>query len=224
MYNDLFDEKKQNEMRAFFLEISRLGIYKKYPKNSIIDISGTDFVAIVVEGKVKRTLYSYKGLEKILYILKPGEIFGEMSYFCGGSVNVITRTMENTVISIVDKEKLNKVLQINDQVHKFFLHSVIRKYRILMFQMADMIFNSSLGKIADTLIRLSSQEGRWIEQNIVINLSLTHQELADLIGCSRVTVTKGLNEFRDKGIIDIQSRKIVIKDMEKLRTYIEPLI
>lgn len=224
MYNDLFDEKKQNEMRTFFLEMSKLGTYKKYPRNSTIDIPGTDFVAIVVEGKVKRALYSSRGLEKILFMLKPGEIFGEMEYFCGGSINIITKTMENSVISIVNRNKLNKALEINHQGYKFFLHSVTRKYRILMLQMADMIFNSSLGKIADTLIRLSSQEGRWVEQKLVIDFSLTHQELADLIGCSRVTVTKGLNELKDKGIIDIQNRKIVIKDMEKLRTYTEPLI
>ncbi|SHH74302.1 cAMP-binding domain of CRP or a regulatory subunit of cAMP-dependent protein kinases [Caloranaerobacter azorensis DSM 13643] len=224
MYEDLFDEKKQNKMRAFFLEISKLGTYRKYPKNSVIDISGNDFVAIVVEGKLKRALYSSRGLEKILYMLKPGEIFGEMDYFCGGNVNIITRAMENTVISIVNRDKLDKILETNYQGYKFFLHSVIRKYRILMLQMADMIFNSSIGKIADTLIRLSSQEGRLVGQKLVINLSLTHQEIADLIGCSRVTVTKGLNEFKEKGIIDIQNKKIIIKDMEKLRAYIEPLI
>lgn len=224
MYDDLFDEKMQNKMRTYFLqEISQEGTYKKIIRDEIIDIGNTDFVAIVVEGKLKQSLCSAKGIEKILYILQPGEIYGEMDYFSCGKGNLITKTMEDSVISIIEHNKLEAILKQNPVAYRFFLHSVIRKFRIVMLQMADMVFNSALGKIADIILRLSSQQGKKIDDKIVIDISLTHQELADLIGCSRTTVTRGLNELKDKEIVIIKNKKIIVNNPEKLKCYIDPV-
>jgi len=223
MYKDLFDEKMQNEMRATFLELSKLGKLKEFPKNKIIEVPGTDFIAIVVEGKIKQTLYSIKGLEKVLYILQPGEIFGEMDYFSCGKNNMITKTMAKSVVSIVEREILEKRLMENSNLYRYFLHSVTRKFRIVMLQMADMTFNDSIGRIANTLLRLSSQQGINVDNKLVINIPLTQQDLANLIGCSRITVTRGLNELRDRNIIDIENRKIIINDIDKLKECVDAL-
>ncbi len=221
LYKDLFDQTRQNRMRSFFLEVlSPLGTIKSYKKNEYITVKNMSFVGIVTKGKVKQSLYSSSGVEKALFILLPGEIFGEMIYFTGGNNYVYTKSIEKSEISIVPKEKLENVLEENPQCYRYFIHSITRKYRISMFQMADLIFNSALGRIADALIRLSSQQGKMIEDGLMIDLPLTHQELGALIGCSRATVTKGLNEFRDKGIIKISQKKIIIKDLTKLKTYI----
>ena len=89
-----------------------------------------------------------------------------------------------------------------------------------MFQMANMAFSDSIGKVADTLIRLYYQEGEEIIQGKKIKDKFTHEEIAKLIGCSRVTVTRALNKFRDENIIDIVNGEIVIKNIEKLEKYI----
>lgn len=58
----------------------------------------------------------------------------------------------------------------------------------------------------------------------MIDIVLTHQDIANLIGSSRVTVTKLMNQFMDEGLIKIYKRKIIIKDMEKLKNKIEEYI
>jgi CRP/FNR family transcriptional regulator len=63
---------------------------------------------------------------------------------------------------------------------------------------------------------LAEDFGREIEEGTVIDLVLTHQEIANLIGSSRVTVTKLINKFIDDGMITIKKRKIIIKDFESL--------
>jgi CRP-like cAMP-binding protein len=223
MYKDIFNESSQNEMRSFFLEeFSKRGMIKRYNKNDVIHIPGNDFVAIVVEGKIKQTLYSSRGTEKILFFLRTGEIFGEMDYFGGGKDNVIAKAVDNSVISVIKQDQINIALDNKPEAYKYFLHSITRKFRIVMLQMSDMYFNTSLEKIADALLRLSCQGGGLISkegkgdgsESLVI--SMTHQELADLIGCSRITVTKGLNELKDKKIVGLQNRKVIINDIKKL--------
>lgn len=110
----------------------------------------------------------------------------------------------------------NSLIQLKDKE----IHSITRKFRIVMFQMANMTFSDSIGKVADTLIRLYYQEGEEIIQGKKIKDKFTHEEIAKLIGCSRVTVTRALNKFRDENIIDIVNGEIVIKNIEKLEKYI----
>ena len=222
MYHELFDEQLQNKMRSFFLNrLSKRGRIQDYKKGEIVNIPDERYVAIVTEGKFKQVLYSVNGSEKSLFILQPGEIFGEMDFFSSGKGNVINRAMESSKLSIVGAEELDNLLKEDPEGYRFFLHSITRKFRIVMFQMADMVFNSALGKIANMLLRLASQEGKEVGEKILIDISLTHQELAFLVGCSRTTVTKELNVMRDKGILDIRSKKILIKDMEGLQELID---
>lgn len=68
IYNDFFDEDRQEEMRNMFLEIGKKGIYKSFKKNEIIKIDNNDNFYIVMEGKIKQSIYSKEGEEKILYI------------------------------------------------------------------------------------------------------------------------------------------------------------
>lgn len=90
-----------------------------------------------------------------------------------------------------------------------------------MFQMANMAFSDSLGKVADTLVRLYYQEGQDIENGKKINEKFTHEEIAKLIGCSRVTVTRALNKFKDENILEINNGEIIIRDIENLEKFIK---
>lgn len=221
MHQKLFHREKQNEMRRFFLDnITSLGSTRNFKKNSIITIEGTDFVAIVTEGKIKQTLYSSQGISKLLYILQPGEIIGELDYFGGGKSDITSIAMTDGSISIVKREELEKALIKNTEIYRYFLYSASRKYRIIMLQMSSMCFNDSLGRIAKAILRLSAQQGKEIGDKIVIDISLTHQDLAELVGCSRVTITRGLNKLKEEKIIDIQKKKIIIKNQDILNSLI----
>ncbi|MEY8304294.1 Crp/Fnr family transcriptional regulator [Anaerosalibacter bizertensis] len=221
IYNDFFDEDRQEEMRNMFLEIGKKGIYKSYKKNEIIKINNTDNFYIVMEGKIKQSIYSKEGEEKILYILQPGEIFGEMEYFCEGDSHFINGIIEPSTISIINKNVMENILDKDSYIYKYIIHSITRKFRILMFQMANMTFSDSYGKVADTLIRLSSQESNGDRNVNMVNERLTHEEIAKLIGCSRVSVTRALNEFKKKQIIDIKMGKIIIRNEEALSKYVK---
>ncbi|MBS4538291.1 Crp/Fnr family transcriptional regulator [Clostridium sp. D2Q-11] len=221
MDKELFDKQKQQKMREFFLrELKDIGVIKYYEKNNLITSPTSDYIAVVVDGKIKQTLISAKGISKSLYILQPGEIIGELDYFGGGDIHGSSIAMTNTCISVINKQNLEKALKNNPDIYRYLLYSSSRKFRIVMLQMESMAFNDSLGALAKQILRLSSQEGVKRDKDEIIDMPLTHQELAELMGCSRVTVTRGINTFKNKGIIDIENKMIVIKDKDRLVDYV----
>lgn len=221
MYDGIFDADRQHDMRECFLELSNKGVYKDLKKNTVIELPSNDLIGIVIEGKIKQIISNANGVQKSLFILQPGEIFGEMDYFGGGRAPVIQRAITHCIISIVSRYSMEKEIERNPQVYRYFMHSIVRKFRIVMLQMGDMMFSDALTRIVNMILRLYIQQGKEIDNYGIIDMPFTHQQLAELIGCSRVTVTRGINYLRDKGIVDVKQKKIIIKDMDALKKYME---
>nr|PZN02577.1 MAG: Crp/Fnr family transcriptional regulator [Bacillota bacterium] len=219
-YKQVFDVKKQENMRNFFLDMAKGGKRKAFNKGEEVKV-GTDkpYIAIVTKGRVKQSVFGKNGREKILYILQPGEIFGEFAYLGGGKDLIVGQAMEPCEISVFFKDDLDRVLASNPEAYKYIAHSMCRKFRIVLMQMSDLIFKNSLGRLCDILLRLYCQQGKPTENGFLIDLPLTHENIANLIGCDRVTVTRGLNRLKKEGIIHIEGKKIVIKELEKLEKY-----
>lgn len=209
-------------MRDYFLNrLGKLGIVRTYFKNQIIDLKSDDYFGIVIKGVISINVLNSNGNEKILYFIRPGEIFNEMNYFCGGSNPTVVRVKETAQVSIIYKNVLEEELTKNPEAYRYFIHSITRKYRIVMLQMTNSVFNDSIGKIADALLRLASCSRRNGQAaRAIIDTPFTHQELANNIGCSRITVTRCINKFIDEDIIGYEDKKIEIKDSEALKRYV----
>ena len=223
MYQDVFDDKKQTLMRNYFQnELAQLGVIKHHKKNELICIDcGNSSFAIVLAGKVVKSIISSKGREKLLYILRPGEIFGEMNIIGGGSLNYVIRVKENARISYVSKEILDQVIEKTPSVYAYLMNSITRKFHIVLLQSTNNIFNDSRGRIAEALIRLtacSNHRDATVNASM-ISTAFTQSELAHNVGCSRVTVTRVLKSFLKDNLISIQNKKIIINDMETLISY-----
>lgn len=223
MYNDLFDDISQQEMRKYFINLANnIGKKRFYKKNEIITVEMDKFVGIVTKGIVSQNIISSKGQIHILHLLRSGEIFGETFKFCGGKNNISSVAKKNSEVAFINNMLLDKFLKDNPECYRYFIHSITRKYRITVLQFVGSIFNDSAGKIADALLRLSSEENS-LHKNI-INTSFTHEEFANDIGCSRVTVTNCLKIFLNKGIIHYEGKKIIIDNINSLKKYINTII
>ncbi|ACJ76368.1 catabolite gene activator and regulatory subunit of cAMP-dependent protein kinase [Thermosipho africanus TCF52B] len=215
-YESIFDKEKQNELRNVFLALAKKGKQIEVGKNCEIELSNESSIAIVVEGKLKQSLTNKEGLEKILFYLQPGEIFGEVDYFGETKFNTITIAVVNSKISILEKKIIEEQLTASPILYRYFMKSIIRKLRIIEFQMLNMTFNDSIGRISNTLLRLAAQQGIKKDGKVIINFPLTQQELANIIGCSRITVTRTFKDLISKGIISIKNKKIIIKNLKEL--------
>ena len=222
MYEEYFNHIPQEKMRNFFLEkLAPLGIVKHYKKNEHIDYFPGAKLSIVTEGKVKVCIYTKKGLEKILFFLIPGEIYGEESLFYS-HMDITPVTLEDTSVSFIDNETLENYLKDNPKDYEYFLQSILRKYQISLFQMGDLLKRSPRAQICSALCRIAIQnmeESSNSNSPIELSFPLTHESLGNLIGCSRVTVTRVINELKSQGILSSTNKKIIILDFERLKKY-----
>ncbi|KUJ89988.1 MAG: Crp/Fnr family transcriptional regulator [Thermoanaerobacter thermocopriae] len=222
VYNEMFDINRQKDMRKFFLNIAIQGYKKSFLKNETITINyNKPYIAIITKGLIKQFISNKNGKIKVLYLLQPGEIFGEFSYLGGGFDLIEGQAIKDSEISIIFEDKLSSILETNPDMYKYIAHSMSRKFRIVTMQMSDLIFKDSMGRLCDFLIRLFYQQGKKIKKGYIIDIPLTHENIANLIGCDRVTVTKGLNKLKKEGLIEIDGKKIIIKDLRYLEKYVD---
>ncbi len=219
MYKAFFDMDRDRVMKKVFLDISKQGIIKKYPKNSIIEIQDKKFY-IVIKGRICYSFYSIEGGEKIFYFVSGGGVFGELEYFEECRSELVVKVTRDSEISILDEEQLEQIFLENPEIYRYIIYNLTRKLRILMSVMVNMTFGDSNGKVADTLVRWFYQEGSIGDQDVKIRKRFTHEEISKILGCSRATVTKALSEFQDKNLIKINGDQITIKDIEGLSEYI----
>ncbi len=219
MYRELFDPIKQEEMTTYFAEVlAPMGMIKNFKKNTLIDPFDADHVYIVLSGECRQGLVSADGNERTFFRLNRGTIFGEMDYFDGDRTCEITYVTQKAEVSVLSKHILERELVKNPEIYRHFIHSIIRKYRLLMMQIADTRFNDSIGILASALLRIGSmQQGYDLVERTVIEHQYTHEELANTLGLSRPTITSGLGYFRDKGLISIEDRHIVIEKVDEIR-------
>ena len=223
MYEHVFDENCQRAMRQCFLdELAPLGIVRRYEQREEIAQSFVgNSLAIVVRGKVCKSIISATGRQRLLYTLRPGELIGEMSLLCGGKLSHLLRAKEVSEISFVGQDALQKALDAKPSIYRHLLNSVTRKNRILLLQLTGVSFNDAAGRIADALMRLAAcsdtMDSKW-EPN-TISTRFTQAELAHNTGCSRITVTRFLNRLVEEKVISIKERRIVIHDLARLTAY-----
>jgi CRP/FNR family transcriptional regulator, cyclic AMP receptor protein len=225
MYKQLFNREIQDRMEAFFTHnLSVKGRIRAIEKNTIIDPENGDSIYIVLDGELNQILYSEKGEEVIFCRLQRGNIFGEMDFFDGERTCIITKAITACAISVVDRKTVERVLSEEPDIYRHFIHSIVRKYRILMLEKADNHFSDARGKIAHHLVRLAhttslacNLEG---ETPLPVNIQFTHEELANRINANRSTITSGLNFFKEQGLIEVNGRNITILNLESLKAFI----
>jgi len=225
MYEEYFNYTPQEKMRNFFLEeLASLGTLKHYKKNEKVDYSPEAKLSIVVKGKLKICIYTKSGLEKILFFLIPGEIYGEEGLLYP-HIDITPVPMEDTTISFIDNDVLQKYILSNPMDYSYLFQSILRKYQISLFQMGDLLKRSPKAQICSTLSRMAIQcansENFASDNTSEIIIPLTHEIIANIIGCSRVTVTRVLNELRTDGILDTTNKQFKILDFEKLKSLCE---
>ncbi|MCG8515781.1 MAG: Crp/Fnr family transcriptional regulator [Halanaerobiales bacterium] len=192
---------------------------KRYGKGEIIFFESTtrdDRLYILVAGRVKLTMLSPEGKEKVLTILQEGDIFGEISLFDQDTHPLTAEVIEEARLVILAFADLEAIIMKNPRVAIKIIQALSKKTRLLTSQIRELVFQDAEGRLASLLIRFANDFGRKVQSGQMIDLILTHQEIANLLGTSRVTVTKLVNRFIDQGLIKIYKRKIVVLEQGKL--------
>lgn len=217
VYNQKFNREEYEATRqTFLMSFRHNNPIKQFSRGEKIKFALGSEVMQLIEGRAKVVAYSEKGHERLLYLLSPGDLMGEIDFFVEHSPDIEIIGLTDIQMIAIPKEKFQEAFSSNPNLYHDLIISIIRKYQIIRSQLADTVFRDARGKIAALLLRLCSQEGLYHEERCEL-FYIKHHDLAAMIGCSRVTVSKVLQEFAHEGIMGIKKNKMIIFSEPLLR-------
>lgn len=176
---------------------------------------------LISRGKVKISHTTPEGQEVVLAILGPGDFFGELALLDDAPRSATAVALEATETWTLHREEFMRYLAENPEFALHVLKTLARHIRRLNTQLADIFFLDLPGRLARVLLNLAEQYGRRISDGIIIELSLTQTDLAEMTGATRVSVNKALGRFRRSGWIRVNGRQVTVLDRESLAGLIE---
>jgi CRP/FNR family cyclic AMP-dependent transcriptional regulator len=174
-------------------------------------------VFYVAQGRVKISKVTRDGKELTLAYRTGGDFFGEPCLLEGGPREEMAEAMEATSAVEVDRETLDQVLSSSGQAAYWFARALIARRKDLESRVEQLIFKDVGAKLAELLLELALSHGIEDGRGVVIGLKITHQEMANLIGSTRETVSLTLSQFKRKGLIQNEGRKVILADREGLK-------
>lgn len=168
-------------------------------------------------GRVKISKVTRDGKELTLAYRGTGDFFGETCLLDGRPREEMVEAMEPCTTVEVTQEALDEVLKTNVDVSYLFVRTLITRRRDLETKVEQLIFKDVGSKLAELLLRLGSEHGVENKKGLILGLKITHQEMANLIGSTRETVSLTLSQFKRKGFIATEGRKVILADTEGLR-------
>ena len=175
---------------------------------------------IVVQGAVKIFVPARDGREVLLAILRSGDVFGEMSLLDDDRRSASATTMDDTEMLSLSRQDFQQVLTRYPDACRALVGVLVRRLRQTNLSIQDAYMLDVPGRLARRLLLLVEQHGVPAEAGTEIGLRISQQDLASMIGASRVAVNKQLQIWRQRGIIDLRRQRVtVVKPQELAREF-----
>ncbi len=194
---------------------------RAYQKNQVIFLeeeTGT-YMYIVLAGKVKVTKSTPAGKESILAIHKQGDFFGEMSLLDGMSSPATVSAMEDCRIAAIGASDFQRHLMTNDKVVRQIIKVLCARLRHVWAHIQSLSYSTAEARIRGGIRQLSLKHGVADARGIIIDLKITHQEIAEMVGTSRETVTRTLARLQKEEIVKVEGRRIILMDPRRLMSH-----
>ncbi len=169
-----------------------------------------DPLYIVEEGLVKISVCSSSGRDLTLGLYGPGEVFGEESVLEDGRRMAFATALHPSLLVVVPRARLHALLERHKEVASLLTRLLATRVKDSIRQLESLVWSPVPARLAGALLRLAERNGVAESGGTRVDLRITHQELANLIGSTRETTTATLNEFRRRGWISIVRRSIVL--------------
>jgi CRP-like cAMP-binding protein len=211
----IFEELPERDLE----KIAQLGTRKTFSKGNVIlmedEIGSALF--IIMDGKVKVSRLDETGKEVILSILGPGEVFGEMSLLDGMKRSATVSALTDTEVFIIYRDDFLNLLNQHPQIAISLLKELTQRLRKADMQIKSLSLKDAEGRIGCVLMMLADDLGKMYKGQVIVEGLPTQQDLANMAGTSRETVSRILSKFEKRGLIKVEGKKLIILEYEKMK-------
>ena len=189
-----------------------------YKKGEIIFREGAYPTGIfyIKNGKVKKYKRNTDGKEHIIYVANTGELIGYHAVLAEDHYPDSASTLEESTIVFISKEVFLEVVQRSSVLSGRLLKTLSHEFAVLVNGLALFAQRSVRERLALQLIVLREKYKVNFQPGMPVEINLSREDLASLVGTARENVARMLSEFKDEGLLKTQGRKIIVQDVKRL--------
>ncbi|NOT37021.1 MAG: Crp/Fnr family transcriptional regulator [Saprospiraceae bacterium] len=191
---------------------------KEFKKGSLIFREGTISKGLfcIKTGKIKITQIGNDGKEQIIHLLKSGDILGHRAIFGDNIYAASAYAIEDTKVCYFSKDKFISNAEEDGKLVLKIANILANELKESDKKFTDSAQQSVQTRVVECLLQLQKIYG-FETDGKTINISLTREELAAIVGSTRETVTRNLYKLSEDGLIALHKKKIKILDEKKLK-------
>lgn len=202
-------------------DISTHKITNVYKKGQSLFTQGNhpNGIFCISKGNIKLTSTGSDGKESIVRIVRAGDILGHRSLFTDEDYGKTAVAMEDTEVCFIDKKFILNFIQQNPSVALNIINKLSRDMGIAESKLTSLHQKNVRERLAELLLSLKTthgvlENGRW-----KIELKLTREEMATLIGTANETLIRFMSEFKEEGLIEQEGKTLYIKNLPELMNW-----
>lgn len=191
---------------------------RTFPKNAPIYLprDQANLVYILAEGRVRLVSLTPEGKQAILAMFEPGDLFGELSLVGSETREEFAEAMVKSTVVAIPRDTMEEVMLSNPRLTLAVTKLIGFRRRKLERRLRNLLFRTNRERLIALLWELVEQYGKSTPEGTLINIRLSHQDLASLIGITRESVTLTLGELQSEGLVSIGRQRILIHQLDRL--------
>jgi CRP/FNR family cyclic AMP-dependent transcriptional regulator len=190
-----------------------------YPKGAALFVEGQSprGIFVLCQGRVKLSFSGPDGKTMILKIAEPGEVLGLSAAVSGKAYELTAETLEACQVTYVKREDFLRFLHNHGEACFRVAELLSDKYSTACHEIRSLgLSHSAAEKLAKLLLEWSAKAGESAKKEPRFKLALTHEEIAQMIGTSRETVTRLFGELKKRQIVDAKGSTLLIRNKAAL--------
>ncbi len=191
-----------------------------YPKGAVLFVEGQSprGIYVLCKGRVKLSICSTDGKTLILKVAEPGEVLGLSASVSGKAYELTAETLDPCQVNFVKREDFLRFLKEHGEACLRVAEQLSEKYNSACHEIRSLgLSHSAAEKLAKLLLDWSTKNGEAAKIEPRLKLALTHEEIAQMIGTSRETVTRLFADLKKRQIVQAKGSTLLIRNKAALK-------
>ncbi|MBN2797995.1 MAG: Crp/Fnr family transcriptional regulator [Deltaproteobacteria bacterium] len=176
----------------------------------------SEHVFFIRSGVVKTSKISDEGRELTLQFYTRNDIFGEMAIFSPGDHSTHAEAYEDSSLFVAHRDAFLQLLRAQPEIALSVTRVISERRERLEARVGRLLFKTAHARLASLFLDLVRDFGVRDSRGTIVNLKLTHKEMASLIGATRETVSFAILDLRKEGLIVTEAKRVIIVDEDAL--------
>lgn len=200
-------------------EISCITVSRHYQKHSIVFVEGQELSTFyfIQSGMIKVFRTDPNGNEQMMCILQKGEMFPHVGFFDEIPYPATAQTVTDCELLAISMDGFKRILESNSLIAKSVMKIMDKRLLLMGRRLHNVISGDVRRKVVLALLQLVEEYGIHKQDGVYLSIPLTHQDFANMLGMSRESVSRVLNQLKKDQLLDINRKSILIYDLDALK-------